>query len=165
MILEIVRRTPLWVWPLFLLLLYLGYAQTRTRPVPAARLAILPVVMPGLSMLGMLSVFGADAVALGCWLAALLATLASVRALGLPKGAFRTPDARSFVVPGSWWPLALIMAIFFTRYAVAVALAMNPSLPQLALFTMAVSVTYGLPSGFFIGRALNIWRSATPAAA
>lgn len=107
MILEILGRTPIWVWPLFLLLLYLGYTQTRTRPVPAARLAVLPVLMPGLSMFGMLSVFG----------------------------------------------------------AVAVALAMNPSLPQLALFTVAVSVAYGLPSGFFIGRALNIWRSAKPAPA
>lgn len=165
MILEILRRTPVWVWPLFVLLLYLGYTQTRTRPVPAARIAVLPVLMPGLSIAGMLSVFGANAIALGCWLAALLATAASMRAIGAPRGVTYSPDARSFTVPGSWWPLALIMAIFFTRYAVTVALAMNPSLSQLALFAVAVSVTYGLPSGFFIGRALNIWRSAKPAAA
>lgn len=165
MIVEILRRTPLWVWPLFLLLLYLGYAQTRMRPVPVARLAVLPVVMPGLSLFGMLSVFGANAIALGCWLAALLATVACVRAVGAPRGAVWSSDTGKFVVPGSWWPLVLIMAIFFTRYAVAVALAMNPSLPQLTPFTVVVSLTYGLPSGFFIGRALNIWRSAKPARA
>ena len=160
MIFEILRRTPLWVFPLFLLLIYLGYVQSRTRPVTTARLAVLPVVMPALSMFGMLSVFGADAIALGCWLAALLATMASVRAAGVPRGASWSPDSRMYTVPGSWWPLVLIMAIFFARYAVAVALAMNPSLPHLALFTAVVSITYGLPSGFFIGRALNIRRSA-----
>jgi hypothetical protein len=165
MILEILRRTPIWVWPLFLLLLYLGYAQTRTREVGKARLAVLPVLMPCLSIFGMLSVFGANAVALGCWLAALLATVTLMRAVGAPRGVTPSPDAGSFIVPGSWWPLALIMAIFFTRYAVAVALAMNPTLPHLALFTVFVSVTYGLPSGFFVGRALNIWRSAKPARA
>jgi hypothetical protein len=162
MTLEILRRTPIWVWPLLLLLLYLGYAQTRTRPVPVARVAVLPVLMPGLSIFGMLSVFGADTIALGCWLAAVLAAVALVRAVGAPRAASWSPVTRTFIVPGSWWPLALIMAIFFTRYAVAVALAMNPSLPHLALFTVAVSVTYGLPSGFFIGRALNIWHSAKP---
>ena len=165
MILEILRRTPVWVFPLFLLLLYLGFAQTRTRPVGTARLAVLPVLMPGLSIFGMLSVFGANAIALACWLAALLATVASVRAVRVPKGVTWSPGAKAFLVPGSWWPLALIMLIFFARYTVAVALAMNPSLPQLTLFTVLVSVTYGLPSGFFVGRALNIWRTAKPAAA
>ena len=165
MILEILRRTPVWVWPLFLLLALPGLLQTRTRPVGTARLAVLPVLMPALSFFGLLSVFGTNAIALACWLAALLLTAASMRAIGAPRGVTYSPDARTFIVPGSWWPLALIMAIFFTRYAVAVALAMNRSLPHLALFTVVVSVTYGLPSGFFIGRALNIWRSAKPAGA
>lgn len=165
MILEILRRTPVWVFPLFLLLLYLGYVQSRTRPVGTARLAVLPVLMPGLSIIGMLQVFGVSAIALSCWLTALLATVASVRAVGVPRGASWSPDANAYIVPGSWWPLLLIMAIFFTRYAVAVALAMNPSLPQLALFTAVVSVTYGLPSGYFVGRALNIRRSRRPVGA
>lgn len=160
MILEILRRTPVWVFPLFLLLLYLGYAQSRTRPVGTARLAVLPVLMPALSLYGLWSVFGSNRIALACWLAALLLTAVSMRAIGAPRGVTYSPDARAYTVPGSWWPLTLIMAIFFTRYAVAVALAMNPSLPHLALFTVVVSVTYGLPSGFFVGRALNIRRSA-----
>ncbi len=165
MILEIIRRTPVWVLPLFLLLLYLGYAQTRTRAVGRARLAVLPVLMPALSLYGLLSVFGSNAIALACWLAALLLTAASMRAIGAPRGVTYSPDARTFTVPGSWWPLALIMAIFFTRYAVAVALARDASLAHLALFTVLVSAAYGVPSGFFVGRALKIRSNTRPAGA
>lgn len=163
MILEILKRTPIWVWPLFLLLLYLGFAQTRTRTVGTARLAILPVLMPALSFFGLVSVFGSNAIALACWLAALLLTAASMRAIGAPRGVTYSPDSRTFIVPGSWWPLALIMVIFFTRYAVAVALARNASLAHLGMFTVLVSAAYGLPSGFFVGRALNIRSSAKAA--
>lgn len=156
MIIEILRRTPPWVFALFVLLLYLGYAQSRKRTVTTARLAILPVLMPTLSLSGVLSVFGADPVALSCWLAGLIAAAVLVRAIGVPKGVAYSPDSRTFSVPGSWWPLALIMAIFFARYAVTVALAMNPSLARLAAFAAAVGATYGLPSGYFVARALNI---------
>jgi hypothetical protein len=165
MIFEILRRTPIWVFPLFLLLLTVGCMQSRTRPVATARLAILPVAMPALSLYGVLSVFGADAIALACWLAALLAAAASVRAVGLPKGVTYSPEPKVFTVPGSWWPLALIMVIFFTRYAVAVALARDASLSHLALFAVLVSAAYGLSSGFFVGRALNIWIGARPVGA
>ena len=156
MIIEILRRTPAWVFPLFLLLIYLGFTQSRTRAVGTARLAILPVLMPALSLFGVLSVFGANLVALACWLAGLFAAAILVRAIGIPKGVAYSPESRAFTVPGSWWPLALIMGIFFARYTVAVALAMNPSLPHLALFVVVVSTTYGLPSGYFVARALNI---------
>ena len=160
MIVEILKRTPLWVFPLFVLLLALGYAQSRTRHVTAARLAILPIALPGLSLYGVWSVFGADATAVACWSAALLVAAASVRAVGIPKGVTYSPDAGVFVVPGSWWPLVLIMVIFFTRYAVAVALARSASLHQLAAFAVLVAAAYGLPSGYFVGRALNIRRRA-----
>lgn len=165
MILEILRRTPVWVLPLFLLLLYLGFTQSRRRSVTPARLAILPVAMPVLSLVGLSSVFGASAVALGCWSAALLAAAWSVEAAGIPKGVSIAPETGAFIVPGSWWPLSLIMVIFFTRYAVAVALARDASLSSLVPFAALVSATYGLSSGYFVGRAVHIWRSAKPAGA
>ncbi|MBI3372539.1 MAG: hypothetical protein HY017_12415 [Betaproteobacteria bacterium] len=165
MIFEILRRTPAWVFPLFFLLLYLGYAQSRTRSVTPARLAILPVAMPVLSLAGLLSVFGASAVALACWSAAPLAAAWSVAAAGIPRGVLIAPATGAFIVPGSWWPLSLIMVIFFTRYAVAVALARDASLSGLALFAMLVSTAYGLSSGYFVGRAVHIWRGARPAGA
>ena len=49
---EIVTRTPLWVWPLMLFVLWLGWWGLSPRVVPPARLAILPLVGLGTSLSG-----------------------------------------------------------------------------------------------------------------
>jgi hypothetical protein len=54
------------------------------------------------------------------------------------------------------------MTIFFTRYAVTVLLAIQPSLRQADSFTGGVAFLYGLLSGLFFARALRAWRSARP---
>ncbi len=69
---------------------------------------------------------------------------------------------RTFTVPGSWWPLAVILAIFFTRYAVTVMLVMNGELRQVAAFAGTASFVYGLSSGFFLARTLGLSRLLRP---
>jgi hypothetical protein len=61
-------------------------------------------------------------------------------------------------VPGSWWPLALMMTIFFTRYATAVALTMRPAVGEQAAVAVSAAWLCGLASGFFVARAARIWR-------
>jgi hypothetical protein len=160
MLLEILRHTPLWVFGLFVLLVWLGISQTRTRVVTLPRLALLPLVMLGLSLSGVASAFGTHPLALGSWAAALAAlTLAS---LGLPatRGVSYSRAERTFTVPGSWLPVALMMAIFFTKYAVAVALARRPELRAALGFAAAACAVYGVFSGLFFARALRILRVA-----
>ena len=43
-VLQIVTNTPLWVWPLMVLVIWLGVLGLRSRTLPLWRLAILPVV-------------------------------------------------------------------------------------------------------------------------
>lgn len=161
MILEILKRTPVWVFFLFALLVYLGYLQSRTRTVSPQRLAILPAAMLSLSLYGVLSAFGVNPIALGAWAIALLVAVVSISFAPFPRGVVR--EEESFKVPGSWVPLALMMTIFFTRYAIAVSLARDPSLRQAAGFIAAVAVSYGLPTGYFVARAVNILRTPRPA--
>jgi hypothetical protein len=164
MILEILRRTPIWVFVLFFALLFLGYSQTRTRTLPLWRLFLLPVAMVGFSLYGFIAAFGANGAAVAGWTAALLAVCLPIAATGFPRGVTYSREARSFTVPGSWIPFAAIMAIFFSRYAVNVALAMNPAWRGAVPFAAAVGALYGLSSGFFVGRTLTILRSRRRAA-
>ena len=52
MIIEILKRTPPWVWLLLSFLLVYGFTQARSRMVSYRRAMILPVVMLGLSLSG-----------------------------------------------------------------------------------------------------------------
>ena len=157
MIIEILARTPVWVYVLFVGLVALGLWQVRTRTFSLARLLILPTVMIAFALYGLLSLFGDKAQALAPWLVALIATTLALMATGYPRGV-KLADG-SFTVPGSWVPFAVIMTIFFLRYAVTVATRMNPELRTNALFEVAAGLAYGLSSGFFAGRTLSIVRS------
>jgi Family of unknown function (DUF6622) len=160
MIAEILRHTPLWVFGLFALLLALGLQQARARNVGLARLALLPLLMLGLSFNGVASAFGARLLPLACWAAALAAVAAGSLVLPPQPGAAYNPALRRFSVPGSWLPLALMMTIFFTKYAVAVASARAPELARADAFAATASLAYGVFSGLFFARALRILRTA-----
>ena len=77
-----------------------------------------------------------------------------------PAGASYDAATREFSLPGSVVPLALMMGIFFTKYAVGVSTAMVPELTQLESFVLTVTVIYGAFSGIFLGRAIRLWRLA-----
>jgi Family of unknown function (DUF6622) len=156
---EILRQTPLWVFGLFALLLYLGLLQARARSVGLPRLALLPLAMLGLSLFGVVSAFGARPLALGCWAGALAATAGASFALPPAPGIRYVADRRAFSLPGSWLPLALMMTVFFTKYAVAVTLARQPALHAAPGFLAVVGCVYGLFSGLFFARALRILRT------
>jgi uncharacterized membrane protein len=56
-----------------------------------------------------------------------------------------------------------MMAIFFTKYGAAVAIAREPALVNTRLFIGAVSVLYGVWSGLFFARLLRMLRIAKEA--
>ena len=85
-----------------------------------------------------------------------------LRILVLGRALKRRADARwdeaahAFQIPGSWVPLALMMTMFFARYAIAVSLAMLPALAHAPAFSILASLAYGLLSGMFLERSLGI---------
>ena len=158
MIIEILGRTPAWVYVLFAGLVALGLWQVRTRSFSLVRLLILPAVMIAFALYGLLSLFGDRAQALAPWLIALIATTLLLMAARYPRGVSFADG--NFIVPGSWVPFAVIMVIFFLRYAATVAVQMNPDLRHNTVLEVVVGMLYGLSSGFFTGRALSIVRAA-----
>jgi len=161
-ILQILQRTPPWVFVLFGVLLILGVLQVRPRELGRTRVALMPSIFLPLSMWGIWSAFGPSTLAYGGWLAGIGAALLINRHARLPRQVSYSDHTRQFRVEGSWIPLAMMMAIFFTRYAIAVATAMQPELKSMPAFAAAVGFAYGLFSGSFLARSLRILGAAPP---
>ena len=160
MLVEILKRTPSWVFVLFLALLALGYLQSKGRTLSRGKVSILPVAMIVLSFYGVYSAFGIGTVGLASWVLGVAVAVGLGVKLATPRGVGFSAETRSFFVPGSWLPLALMMAIFFIKYAVGVILARQLPMAGEAAFVGSVSSCYGFLSGLFLARAMVVLRSA-----
>lgn len=159
----IIRNTPPWVWGLLAALLALGLSQLRSRNVSLTRITLLPLAMTGLSLWGTVSAFGSSPLlgyVLLAWAVSAALILGLIAPLAPQAGTQYHAASRSFHVPGSWVPLALILGIFLTKYIVGVELAMQPTLANDGQYTLIIGTLYGLFSGAFVGRAVCLWRLA-----
>ena len=137
----------------------LELCSPNTGKIGSGKVAILPVAMIGLSCHGVISDFGVAPAVVASWVAGVAIAAGLGVMLATPRGVAYSTEDRAYSVPGSWIPLTLMMAIFFTKYAVAVILALKLPFARAPVFVDAVSLCYGLLSGLFIGRAIVIWRS------
>lgn len=161
-LLQVLKGTPSWVFVLFVVLLALGFLQSRARSVPKSMLALLPASMIALSGYAIVSTFGLAPAAIGSWTLA-FGSMALLGWLRSPmQGVTLTPARNAYVVPGSWIPMALIMATFVARYAVTVMVLRDPSLRQSIPFEMTAGFGFGLLSGAFFARVLGVVRAGAP---
>lgn len=162
---QILANTPGWVFGLFVALLALGLLQARSRTVRKIPAMLLPAGMVALSLAGIYTSFGLEPVAGVSWAIALV--LSALVGYGLFRDRRVTYDAtaKAYSVPGSWVPLVVIMAIFFAKYVYAVMQALRADVISTTLFIVGLSAVYGLLSGYFAARALNLVRLAQRAQA
>jgi len=156
LILQILANTPAWVFALFFFLLGLGLVQTRTRAVRRLPALILPGGMVVLSLAGINSSFGLKPLPLLCWASALVIASLVGHYVFRDAGVKYNATTQAFVVPGSWVPLTVIMAIFFAKYVYAVMHAFNAAVLNTTPLIVALSAIYGLLSGYFAAKALNL---------
>ncbi|MBB3194077.1 DUF6622 family protein [Roseateles terrae] len=174
---QIATHVPVWVWILLVALIALGLKQRQTQFVSRKRLLVLPAVWLVFGAWGVQKGFGqagTAGVAMVAWAAGLLTSTGALVASGWPAstdsrtgqpqapGAIDATGAQRasglYRVPGSWLPMVVMLAIFCARFAVGMALGVRPSLAQDATFAGIASLSFGLLSGFFVGRSLNILR-------
>lgn len=153
MLQQIVTHTPIYVWLLLAFLVSRGIAASRDRVLPLRRVFVIPVVLLGLSLQDMAGRFGLDGAALAGWLAG--AAAGGLLAWHGTAAAAVDRAAGTVLQRGSWWPLALMLATFMTKYVVAVACVIHPALAQQTGFTLTVCALYGVFNGVFAGRALR----------
>lgn len=154
--LSVLQHTPYWVWGVLGLLVALGWRQSRPHDISPARATLLPLAMLLLALAGVLGTF-ASAGALLAWIAATL--IVAVAGTGPSvRGARWLPAEGRFHQPGSWTPMALMMGIFATKFAVGVSLVLHPELARAQAFALGVGAVYGAFSGAFAARGLALGR-------
>lgn len=155
---------PAWVPALPLGLVFLGYRQSLPRTVKPATLVVVALAMFGLSLYGVVGTFGGKPLALVAWGAGYTVTLL----LGAKHFGSRglRAEGASVRIPGSWVPLALILAIFTVKCALGFAAGVHSPMLGQAVFVAAISAILGALSGGFGARALAVhrWAAATSAA-
>ena len=165
MLMQILAGTPKWVFVVFFVLLWYGCMQSETREAGKPRVLMLPIIMTILSLGGVLSSFGAGVVHLLSWLAGFVLSIAINRVVRAPAGVRFDPTTRKFHLPGSWIPLLLMMAIYFSKYVVGATTALRPDIAHSIEFAVVLSLIFGVLSGGFFARFLQIWSHQSGAAA
>jgi hypothetical protein len=162
MLTQTLLHTPRWVFALFLVLLALGLQQLFPRRVSLFRASLLAVAMVALSASGMASMFGSQPLALVAWATALGLVTISIGMRPAP-GVNYDLVTRRFSMPGSALPLVMMMSIFLVRYAMSVALVVEPQLAHVPALAVCAGLVLGVFSGAFLGRASRLWKLALAA--
>ncbi|AKU20446.1 hypothetical protein MJ904_24400 [Massilia sp. MB5] len=165
MLQQTLSHTPFYVWAILSFLLYRGVAASKDRVLSYRSAFIIPCVMLVLSWQSVARGFGLESPSGVAWCGGVLigAALAWVRCAQV----IVDRAAGTVMQRGSWMPLTLMMAIFCSKYAVAVALAMQPALSGNLRFALPVCLGFGLFSGVFLGRLLRTvvaWNAGRSAA-
>lgn len=169
MIQQIISHTPTYVWALLAFLIYRGLLASKDREISLLKMSIIPAVMLALSLSGIdpHGVLGEGV--WGIWTVGMLAGVAITWQLGGGRDIAVDRAAGTVFQRGSWTPLVLMIAIFGTKYMVAIVSAMHPEAHRQTMFVVSVTTLYGLFNGVFIGRLLRYvaayLRQSGPAAA
>jgi len=160
MLIQILTHTPIHVWAILAFLVYRGMVALHDRDVEIRKLCIIPIVMLVLSLQDIAAKFGLEGIALAAWLAGMAVALPPVLVFGANRIAAGSAPG-TVRVRGSWMPLALMMAVFFTKYAASVMLAIFPQAHGSALVAGVVCALFGLFNGIFVGRLVrDLWTHA-----
>ncbi|HEU4843517.1 MAG TPA: DUF6622 family protein [Burkholderiaceae bacterium] len=166
MIQQIFSHTPLYVWAILVFLVTRGMAASADREVTVRSLFVIPAVMLALSLVDLDNKFGIDHLVAILWLGGALAGAGLVWR-NFDRSAIVCDRAKGTVrLRGSWLPLALMLAIFCTKYLVAVLLHMQPAARDNAGVLAAVCIVFGLFNGAFLGRLgcqMAVWQRAAGA--
>jgi len=155
---ELISHTPTWVFAVFFTLLILGFIQSKERVVKVKTVFILPIAMIIFSFFGVSSVFGLSLFTISLWLLGLAITLVVGLKLAYPKLVSFSVQSNKLKIPGSWAPLLLMMAIFFTKYFVGFAVARELPVINEHLFVVLLCLLYGAFSGVFLSRSFVMFK-------
>jgi hypothetical protein len=155
---QTLQHIPLWVFGLFIGLVALGLLQTRTRQVRKLQLLSAKVALTVVTLISVVQLWWPTpwlAIALSSWALTGLFLSWALSRRAAPAGASYNPATQRFTLPGSWWPLALFMAIFACKFVVGMLSAVAPEHIRSLPAAIGISALYGLLSGIVIAR---VWR-------
>ncbi|UDL87154.1 hypothetical protein LGH82_18300 [Mesorhizobium sp. PAMC28654] len=151
---SILSHTPVWVWPLILYGLFIGWNRTRARIVAPRRLFVMPALITGLALYNLASSGISVSGLLGFACGAVAGALTGI-AVARRRPAKMLADGR-LALQGDWVPLVLIVAIIVIRYAKGVALGVDPALAEIPSFILASAFLSGFFAAMMIARTVGV---------
>ena len=151
-------QIPPWVFGVLLLLVFLGYRQSRDRLVTPLTMGAIALAMLGLSLFGVVAAFGPHVLPLLAWAVGVTAVVSLGRSVLGPRDMQAMPGA--IRVPGSWVPAGLMLGIFTAKLFLGFATGMGLPIVHQPGFMLAASLVFGAFSGAFAARALVVYRFA-----
>jgi non-heme chloroperoxidase len=153
---DIVLRTPLWVWPLLVLVLWLGWSARTSRTMHPLRLAALPLVGLGVTVAGVVQ-SAVPAFTVAGWLIGLLLALPVGHAIGRRREV-RWQEGRVWIA-GGWFLLGFALSIFVVRYALGVTFGVWPHLARQPGWILLAGLVGGVIAGLGLGWLAGLlWR-------
>ncbi len=148
----VLSGAPVWVWPLLVLLIFVGVRASRPRRLPIA-------VFYGLPLLGLMSVNGLLSLPNQ---AETLAGYAMGYLLGILVGYWLqarwllAKDEHMVSLAGEWFTLLTVMLIFWMNFAGGMAKAISPDTYARPEFSLLFGLAVGWAAGTFLGRVLRV---------
>jgi hypothetical protein len=144
----VATHTPVWVWALYSLLLFLGWQRTRDSSVSLIRVLILPLVVAGLAIS---SLIGAGLIGLPVMLLGLVVGGTAGWQLEREGATKRLADGKIWL-RGEWLTFIQIVVVLVFRYAINVIPFLAPALDANTTWHMSTLFVSATLSALFLGR-------------
>lgn len=152
--LQIITKIPVFVWPLFAILLLGGLKARKASSVPILVLLLIPSIFLGWSLFSFFGKYGTNPLAILFWLLCLglgfLIGFLHMQRLDLQFNR----QKKKVEMPGSWIPLMLSMSIFTSKFSIGMMSSMMPHLNGSLLF-LGLELFSTIILGIFAGRGIN----------
>ncbi|MBA2369830.1 MAG: hypothetical protein H0V82_12560 [Candidatus Protochlamydia sp.] len=152
--LQIITKIPVFVWPLFAILLLSGLRARKTNEVPLAVLLLIPSIFFGWSLFSFFGKYATNPLAIFFWFLCLgvgfFIGFSHMQKLKLQFD----KQKKKVEMPGSWIPLMLSMSIFTAKFAIGMMGSMLPHLNESFLF-LGLELFSTIILGIFAGRGVN----------
>jgi hypothetical protein len=152
--LQIITEIPIFVWPLFAILLLGGLRARKASAVPLAVLLLIPSIFFGWSLFSFFGKYATSPLAILFWLLCLgLGFLIGFSHMQRLKLHF-DKQKKKVEMPGSWIPLLLSMSIFTSKFSMGMMSSIMPHLNGSFLF-LGLELFSTIILGIFAGRGIN----------
>lgn len=152
--LQIIIKIPVFVWPLFAILLMGGLRARKASVVPLAVLLLIPSIFFGWSLFSFFAKYATDPSAILFWFLCLgmgfFIGFAHMQRLKLQFD----KKKKKIEMPGSWIPLMLSMSIFTSKFSIGMMSSTMPHLNGSFLF-LGLELFSTIILGIFAGRGIN----------
>lgn len=148
----IIQNTPIWVWPLFFFLVFVGLKAMRTR-----NSSVIPYFFyPLLGLIAVNAKLGNGQVSTGWLVFAFSYLIGVVVAFRWQDGLIMEKSGWNMTLRGDRITIVILMLIFFSNFINGVLGAIAPHFVETMAYAIIFGAVVGACSGSFTGRTLRV---------